>query len=182
MFIILASGVALLLSVLLFFLESVFIKVLLLPFILFILVYTLLKVYKSEDPSINHDPLDGDFDELGEDFDSMETVIKLRDQNHTLTDKLEKERFEKKKIIELVADLCSALPIMKELAHLVIDKTEESAISLTENIFQISNKSSQVGNHIKRFLEEMFSGDSSLKNNIDILSNEMASINKLIDD
>jgi methyl-accepting chemotaxis protein len=71
---------------------------------------------------------------------------------------------------------------MKELTSLVIVKTEESALNLTENIFQISNKSSQVGNQISNFLNDMFYGDKSLKSNIDILKSEMKRIDSLITD
>ncbi len=184
MIVIVASASVLIISILLFFIESIIIKILILAVSLFILVFSIYSLLKKirinemilEEKTVNqHEPLNIDI----RDKDKLESVER---QNKILLEELEKERGEKQSIIEEVAYLCSALPVMKELAYLVIDKTEESAISLTENIFQISNKSSQVGNHIKRFLQEMFSGETSLKNNIDILSGEMKSINKLIDD
>lgn len=90
--------------------------------------------------------------------------------------------FKNEQLIEDASYLCTALPLMKKMATLIIDKTEESALNLTENIFQISNKSSKVGNHINLFLNDMFSGEKSLKKNIDTLNGEMKRIEKLIED
>lgn len=183
MIVTLTAAAALILSLLLIFIESVIVKIILISLILFIGIYAFIDKKKCDKK-----------DELR--ADDQDKLKSLRDEKNRISARLEEiellnsEKAEEKSekeiwetsLIEDASLFCSSLPLMKELTSLVVDKTEESAINLTENIFQISNKSSQVGNHISNFLNDMFAGDKSLKNNIDVLNDKMKSINKLIND
>jgi len=106
----------------------------------------------------------------------------MEDSYRTLLAENRERRDKGQSLVEEASYLNTALPMMKDLATLIIDKTEESAMNLTKNIFEISNRSSLVGSHISTFLGDLFSGDRSLKHSIDVLGNEMKRINRLIGD
>ena len=183
MIISLSALAALVLSVLLIFIDSVYVQFLLIPLLIIIIIFEFFS--KKKQNKINSSNSDSDewLNDLKQENKQLAMKAKkIEELYHTASKNLNQKETNSKILLEDVSFLCTALPLMKELASLVITKTEESAINLTENIFQISNKSSQVGNHISSFLQDMFAGEKSLKNNIDILNREMKRINKLIED
>ncbi len=182
MIITLTGVAALLLSILLIFTDSIIITALLIALSILFIVYgfVLKKVVTSHRGS--EDSEESREDLLNENKRLAARLKEIEDISSTLRRESDDFNEKNENLLEDAAFLCTALPLMKKLATLIIDKTEESAMNLTENIFQISSKSSKVGTHISNFLNDMFSGDKSLKNNIDILNGEMNRINKLIDD
>jgi len=177
------TATALLLSILLIFVESIILKIILIALILFVGIYFTgiknrnnksIKSYESDKDKIK--------DLINENNRLSSRLKETEDLYMGLKIEMNDRDLKENAFIEDVSFLCTALPLMNELASLVIVKTEESAINLTKNIFQISSRSSQVGSHISSFLNDMFAGEKSLKTNIDILNNEMKRISKLITD
>ncbi|MBB6481473.1 methyl-accepting chemotaxis protein [Spirochaeta isovalerica] len=175
-----SAAVTLILSILAVFFDLILLKIAISVFLFLIVVLSFISRAKG----VNNAPVrekenKGDSDEL------KRLAARLKETEEAYRSLQRESREDKEKLetlIEGASYLNTALPMMKQLAGLVVDKTEESAMNLTENIFEISNRSSQVGNHISNFLNDLFSGDKSLKSNIDILSGEMNRINKLIED
>lgn len=183
MIVLLAVASALLVSLIALFLDIFILKILLSVLIAASLVLNLLQWRKNRGAGpqdYSGTPSCGDLND-----ENRRLAARLRETENTAKE-IGRQKNETDKrmevLLEDVSFLCSALPLMKKLAELVIVKTEESAMNLTENIFSISSRSSQVGGHISRYLNDLFSGDKSLKTNIEILSREMKRIDSLIED
>jgi methyl-accepting chemotaxis protein len=177
------TAAAIILSVLLVIFESFILKIVLVLLLLIMGIY--LVFMKNRINAINEKTESGlsDFENLhNENIRLSHRLKEVEDLYRDLQNDFTLRENRENAFIEDASLLCTALPLMKELTSLVIVKTEESALNLTENIFQISNKSSQVGNQISNFLNDMFYGDKSLKSNIDILKSEMKRIDSLITD
>jgi len=183
MILIFSTVAAILICVTSIFIETVILKIILITLLIFILVIILFEKNRTMKNTFTNSAVNNEIDQTLQENKRLSTRLQEIEGMYFELKKTFKEKEEREKIlVEDASYLCTSLPLMKELANLVIVKTEESAINLTENIFQISNKSSQVGIHISNFLKDMFSGDKSLKNNVEILNIEMQRINKLIDD
>lgn len=183
MIVLAAPLAALLLSVIILFVNSFLIKIILIILLLLSLFLQwnfMRRMKKSQVQESESD--DTTIDVHDENRRLISRIAEMEESTRNLT--MEKQALEERldTLIEEASDLCTALPMMKKLAHLIIDKTEESAINLTESIFQISTHSSQVGGHISNYLVDLFSGERSLKNNIETLGQEMKEIETLITD
>ncbi|MBN2657246.1 MAG: hypothetical protein JXR86_09315 [Spirochaetales bacterium] len=180
MIISLSAALIFLLSLVAFFIDSLLLKIALSLFLLILLFLSFLTGRKgiTTSPDLKTDTAPGD-----DEVKKLKERLRDVENSYRTIEKENRENREKlETLVESASYLSAALPMMKELAGLVIDKTEESALNLTENIFRISNQSSRVGIHISDFLNDLFSGDKSLKSNIEILGSEMNRINALIED
>jgi len=180
MILIFSAVLILILSMLAFFFDWMILEISLPLFASLLLLLTLM----TRKRVISGDRADGKTPD-GETAERKRLAARLReieDSYRALLYENREIRDKRESLINEASYLNTALPMMKEMASLVIDKTEESAMNLTENIFEISSRSSQVGSHISTFLGDLFSGDRSLKNSIDVLGKEMARINRLIGD
>lgn len=184
MAVIISAATALVISVLLIFINSIILKASLIAVVIFILFYNILTKKRNISDKRQSEQIITDSREefLAENKRLSVRLEEVESAYRSLS--IDKSEIEGKSddLIDDASDLCTVLPIIKKMASLIIDKTEQSAINLTDNIFQISTKSSKVGNHISSFLNDMFSGEKSLKNHIDVLNREMSRIDKLIED
>ncbi len=62
--------------------------------------------------------------------------------------------------------LDATIPILEKLKALVQEKTEKTIIEVTNDIFDIANKSSALGEKIGKFLSDIFLGERSIKKDI----------------
>lgn len=183
MFVLVSAALAFILSIIVLILDLFILKIALALFVLAMLVVQILSLIGKTNSST--EMVEESEKTLNQSDENRRLSARLVEMAETLRN-LSREKEEQEGKIETLLDeasnLCSALPLMNKLSDLVIEKTEESAMNLTENIFNISNRSSQVGTHISSFLNDLFSGDKSLKENIDVLNREMTRIGKLIED
>ena len=152
MIVTLTAAAALLLSIILIFIESIFIKMALIPILIFVIIYSLIVSRKRMKQEMPLELINEEKEDLLQENKRLSARLQEIEglYRHLLKESNENES-SRDSLIDDASYLCTALPLMKELASLVIEKTEESAIYLTENIFQISNKSSKVGKPHKYF-------------------------------
>ena len=164
MAVIISAAAALILSVLLIFINTIILKAALVALIIFILFYQILTKYRRlSDQRVSEETPAYSLEELFDENKKLSTRLEEIESAYRIlsADKSEIEG-KSEDLIDDASYMCTVLPLIKKMASLIIDKTEQSAINLTENIFQISTKSSKVGNHISSFLSGMFSGEKSL--------------------
>ncbi len=75
-----------------------------------------------------------------------------------------------------------SLPLVEKMTNIVVGKSENSTMEVTNSIFSIAETSKTVGEKIRELLTELFTGQKSLDTVLETLSNEIEGVNTLIND
>ncbi len=132
------------------------------------LVFGLLLIFHDKKEKL-HTPLEQQEEESTntQNQELTDTILKKRNEE---IEKLKQENQNLKTSIEELYTLLykfeMAIPIIEKLRMLVQQHTEESIVGVTNDIFEIASKSSNLGDKIGTFLSELFFGEQSLKKDI----------------
>jgi methyl-accepting chemotaxis protein len=111
----------------------------------------------------------------------LEKVRTLEEKNSSLREQIRAAEGKNERLFHGYLLFKNAVPIMDKLSGIVINESEKTTVNVTDSIFTVAETSKEAGIKIKELLTEMFEGDKSLKNISLKLSEDIQSIDNLID-
>lgn len=122
-------------------------------------------------------------DEAEKERDRLQAeIVRLSGEVENVHRELEQKRGTVENLYHNYQFFVHALPLADRMANLVISKSEQSTVRITDSIFSIAQTSKEVGENINRLLTDLFTGQRSLDTVVQSLTGEINGVDRLVEE
>lgn len=178
------SGVALVLSVVMLFVDIFLVKIAIIPIVLGCGVFFFLDMQSKGRAVTDEEDSSSEYETAEKLTLELESVHNKANAARLELDEIKQGlEFDKNILKKLYAEVeinDEGLPVLDKLSNLVIEKTESTVIELTERIFSIVESSKHLGKMIQDTMAEMTTGEKSIAHDVRLIQHEITEMSSIV--